>query len=63
MGIATSLLSFLYHVTDYHLLIDGADRNIRLQLKVLPYYLIHCLFRSFVVSLAAVYWLREVRKS
>ena len=56
----SSLLSFLYHVTDYHVLIDRADRNIPLQLKVLPYYLVHCLFRSLVVSMAAVYWLKEV---
>lgn len=49
-----SLLAFTYGVSRYHCLLD---KNYKLPpvLKVMPYFLVHILFRTFTVSLLFIY--------
>ena len=57
VGLLSSLLSFLWHATDYHVLIDGESRlNVLRQLKLLPFYALHLIFRAFMTSLIFTYW-------
>jgi hypothetical protein len=56
IGLAGSLIGYLWHLTEYHVLLDGEMHNLCRQLKVLPFYLVHVVFRALVATMVLVFW-------
>jgi len=56
VGLFGSFGSFIYNMSEYHLLSDNVPKDLRRQVKLMPYYSIHFLFRSFTYSMFFVYW-------
>ena len=52
----SSLLNMLWDVTIYHVISDGEEQNIKRQLKLVAYYLVHWAFRSFALATFFIYW-------
>ena len=52
----SSLLNMLWDVTIYHVISDGEEQNIKRQLKLGAYYLVHWAFRSFALATFFIYW-------
>jgi len=56
IGLFSSLLGFLYNMSEYHVLCDDHEPNVCRQLKLMPYYSVHFLFRSFTFAMFWIYW-------
>ena len=56
IGLTSSLLNLLRDVTLYHIVSDGEASNLRRQIKLVPYYLIHLAFRSLALATFFIYW-------
>ena len=56
LGMLSSLLNMLWDVTIYHVISDGEEQNIKRQLKLVAYYLVHWAFRSFALATFFIYW-------
>jgi len=55
-GLLGSFGSFIYNMSEYHVLSDNVPKDVCRQLKLMPYYSIHFLFRSFTCSMFFIYW-------
>ena len=55
-GIALSFCTFLFAVSEYHILLDGKVSQPKRQLKLAPFFTVNFLFRSLTISLFWVYW-------
>jgi len=58
-SIVFAFLSFIYTVTEYHVLLDGKYSQLRKQLKIAPFFTINLFFRCYTLSLMWVYWKRH----
>ena len=56
IGLISSLLNFLRDVTVYHIVSDGEASNVKRQIKLIPYYLVHLAFRSLALATFFIYW-------
>merc|ERR1712012_1486738 len=56
IGLFSSLLGLLYNISEYHVLCDGHEPNVVRQLRTMPYYSVHFLFRSFTFAMFFIYW-------
>ena len=56
LGLLSSVLNMLWDITLYHVISDGQEQDIKRQLKMLPYYLVHFAFRSLRLATFFIYW-------
>jgi len=56
VGLFSSLIGFIYNICEYHVLCDDSETNIPRQLKLMPYYSVHFIFRSFTFAMFFIYW-------
>ena len=56
IGLISSLLNLLRDVTLYHIVSDGEASNVKRQIKLVPYYLVHLAFRSLALATFFIYW-------
>ena len=47
----SSIVSLMANCAEYHVLYDSLDTNFRRQAKLMPYYGVHFLFRSFTIAI------------
>jgi len=55
-GLLSSLIGFTYNICEYHVLCDDSETDIPRQLKLMPYYSVHFIFRSFTFAMFFIYW-------
>ena len=56
VGLLTSLLNLVRDVTIYHVVCDGESSNLKRQIMLLPFYLVHLAFRSLALATFFIYW-------
>ena len=56
LGLMSSLASFLWDITNYHVLSVGVDSDWKSQIRLLPYYSVHFVFRTFCMAAFFIYW-------
>ena len=56
IGLISSLLNLLRDVTVYHIVSDGEASNVKRQIKLVPFYLVHLAFRSLALATFFIYW-------
>ena len=50
-GLLSSVVSFMANCAEYHVLYDSLDTDFQRQAKLMPYYGVHFLFRSFTIAI------------
>lgn len=56
VAISVSFTCFIYNMTEYHVLSDDCETDVRRQLKLVPYYATHFFFRCFTLVTFCIYW-------
>ena len=55
IGLISSLLNLIWDVTIYHIVSDGKPSEFWRQIKLMPYYLAHYVFRSLSIAIFFIY--------
>jgi len=56
LGLTSSLIAYVWNVTEYHVLLTGNQSQHFRQLTLIPYYTTHYFFRASVISMLLIYW-------
>jgi len=56
VAIFVSFICFIYNITEYHVLSDDCETDVRRQLQLVPYYATHFFFRCFTLATFCIYW-------